>query len=513
MLWLVFNLLLIITVHGQSCADVGIVSARLEPTQAQFSFSVQTDIGDDLQHFIFLRATDPEMNLYGPVVSGMTWWNCAKDFLPPEIHSLVGVNECVIETDGCSSSSFAGVKWSEVQEGRMFWFLLEPSESDPTKYTLTTDMEIMYWDSSASQNVTIVDQFESELDETELDELGIAPPTMEIRVTNYEIGAVNSENKALIRLEMELYLSDEATWDLKSDEPPTLGSEETAFNVNEAVISKVGNDVRTWQAVLSVSVCDLSGPRTLTIVKPVLDQAVQYYVSSTLEIDMQSACPQFNPIGDLPTESSSKVYSDSSYTTEASDFYLGDIVYVCTTLSSDFGTLASAAFDSLSITQSTTTTDLTSQTTELSTSVVSTGIIETCISFTLPETLTAVPVGTPSTVSTTYSLTYTAPSTGRRLLSTDFLNSDFNINIRSSDCTYPDGKVARLGDLRTLPCQSGYGVETRKCHNHRWEMVEECSLSYLSHFSRLQSGLCVFSVLAACYFSSGLFSNFKVGKD
>merc|ERR550539_1051276 len=119
---------------------------------------------------------------------------------------------------------------------------------------------------------------------------------------------------------------------------------------------------------------------------------------------MQSACPQFNPIGALPTESSSTVYRDSSYATEASDFYLGDTVYVCTRLSSDYGTLASATFDSLSITQSTTTTDLTSQTTELSTSVVSTGNIEICISFSLPETLSASPIGTSSTVSTTYSL-------------------------------------------------------------------------------------------------------------
>merc|ERR1719317_373664 len=172
-------------------------------------------------------------------------------------------------------------------------------------------------------------------------------------------------------------------WDLLPNEPIVLESEETAFNLDEAVITKLGNDDRSWQAVLSVSVCDLSGPQALTIVKPVLDQAVQYDVSSSLEIDMQSACPQFSPIGDLPTTSSSTVYSDSSYTTEATDFFLGDTVYVCSTLSSEYGTLASVSFDSLSITQSTTT-DLTSQTTELSTSVVSTGSIEICISFPLP---------------------------------------------------------------------------------------------------------------------------------
>jgi len=512
MLWLVFNLLLIITVYGQGCTEVGVVSAILEPTATQFSFTVKIDAEDDLKHVHFLHANNPEMNLVGPVESGMTWWNCAEDIYPESIHTILGVQGCVQVANGCSTSSFATVQWWQVQEGRMFWFLLEPT-SDPNRYSLSTDIEVKYLDTSASKDVIIRDKYVSELLKTELDELGIAPPTMDIRVTEYEIGAVNSQNQALIRLEMELHLSDEVTWDLLSSEPPTLESEETAFNVNEAVITKVGNDVRTWQAVLSVSVCDLSGPRTLTVTKPVLDQAVQFTVSSTLEIDMQSACPQNNPIGDLPTESSSTVYSDASYTTENRDFYLGDTVYACTTLSSNYATLASAAFDSLSITQSTTTTDLTSQTTQLSTSVVSTGTVQTCISFTLPETLTAVPVGTPSQVSTTYSLTYTDPSTGRRLLSTDFLSSDFKINIRSSDCTYPDGKVARLGDLRTLPCQSGYGVETRKCHNHRWEMVEECSLSYLSHFSRLQSGLCVFSVLAACYFSSGFFSNFKVGKD
>merc|ERR550534_3610000 len=141
----------------------------------------------------------------------MPWWNCAVDFYPAELHDFFGVKGCVLEANGCSRSLFKGVEWSEIQEGRMFWLLLAPSETDPDMYTLTTSMEIMYWDASASQNVTLVDQFKTELDEAALVELQIAPPTMDIRVTNYEIGAVNSENKALIRLEMELYLSDEDT--------------------------------------------------------------------------------------------------------------------------------------------------------------------------------------------------------------------------------------------------------------------------------------------------------------
>lgn len=515
MKWLIFfNLLRI--VFSQTCSDIGIVSARLEPTQQELSFKVQTQQGNDLQSFVFLRATLPEMNLYGPIQSGMDWWTCSADTIPEVVWEAAGVRGCIIENNGCWSSSFAGVTWPQIQEGRMFWFLLIPDDDVEDRYTLSTTMEITYLDSQTNTNVTFEDTFTSSLDTDELDELGIIVPTMDVRVTNYEIGAIGSDGRALLLLEMRLFLSDETMWDLLPDETIVLESEETAFNLDEAVITKIGSDDRSWQAVLSVSVCDLSGPQALTIVKPVQDQAVQYDVSSSLEIDMQSACPQFSPIGDLPTTSSSTVYSDSSYTIEATDFYLGDTVYVCSTISSQFGTLASVSFDSLSITQSTTTTDLTSQTTELSTSVVSTGNIEICISFPLPETLGSSPVGLESTVSTTYSLTYTDPSTGRRLLSTDLFDSPgLSLNIRSSGCTYPNGKVAKIGDFHRLPCTNGYGVETRKCERHKWEMVEECSLSYFSQLSlsRLQTGLCVFSVLTACYFSSRFFSDVKVGKD
>jgi len=509
--WLLFNLLLKIC-FGQTCAEIGIVSARLEPTQREFSFNVQTQQGDDLEQFTFLRAGDSEMNLVGPIVSGMEWWTCSADTIPPPIWDQAGVVGCIIESDGCWSSAFGGVTWAEIQEGRMFWFLLIPSDTDPDSYTLTTEMEMIYFDSQAGESVTLVDDFSTSLDTTELDELGITVPTMDIRVTTYEIGMVNEAGRALLRLEMELYLSDENMWELLPSEALSLESEETAFNIDEAVITKIGNDDRTYEAVLTVSVCDLSSAQTLTISKPVQDQSVRYTVSSSLEIDMQSACPQFSPIGDLPTSSSSSVYSDSSLTTEATEFYLGDTVYVCSALSSDYGTLASIAFDSLSITQSTTTTDLTSQTTELSTSVVSTGNIEICTSFPLPETLSASPIGTSSTVSSTYSLTYTDPSTSRRLLSTDLFGSELSINIKSSGCTYPNGKVAKLGDFHSSPCKNGYGSESRQCQHHRWEMVEECSLSYISHLSSLQTGFCVISVLAACYFSSRL-SSAKVGRE
>jgi len=518
MTWLIFFNLLLRIVFSQTCGTIGMVSTRLEPTQQELSFKVQTQAGNDLQSFHFVGATLDEMNLNGPIASGMRWWTCAADTIPPVLHAISGVKGCIIETNGCWQSSFAGVKWEQIQEGRMFWFLLVPDETaedEEDKYTLSSTMQMTWLDASTNTNVTIDDIFTTTLDVTELDELGIIVPTMDIRVTNYEIGAI-SNGRALLLLEMELYLSDETMWDLLPNEPIVLESEETAFNLDEAVITKLGNDDRSWQAVLSVSVCDLSGPQALTIVKPVLDQAVQYDVSSSLEIDMQSACPQFSPIGDLPTTSSSTVYSDSSYTIEATDFYLGDTVYVCSTISSEYGTLASVSFDSLSITQSTTKTDLTSQTTELSTSVVSTGNIEICISFPLPEALGSSPVGLESTVSTTYSLTYTDPSTGRRLLSTDLFDSpELSLNIRSSGCTYPNGKVAKIGDFHRLPCTSGYGVETRKCERHQWEMVEGCSLSYFSQLSlsRLQTGLCVFSVLTACYFSSRFFSDIKVGKD
>jgi len=420
MTWLIFFNLLLRIVFSQPCEQVGLVATRLSPIQRELSFKVQTQAGNELNSFHFVGATKPEMDLNAPIRSGMDWWNCAGDLVPPFLHDDAGIVGCKTEIDGCWQSSFAGVTWDEVQEGRMFWFLLVPDEEEEDQYTLSSTMRITWLDAQTATNVTIDDVFTTTLNVNELDELGIIVPTMDVRVTNYEIGAVDSNGRALLLLEMELYLSDENMWSLLPDEPIELESEETAFNLDEAVISKIGNDDRSWEAVLSVSVCDLSGPQALTIVKPVLDKAVQYDVSSSLEIDMQSACPQFSPIGDLPTTSSSTVYSDSSYTIEATDFYLGDTVYVCSTISSQYGTLASVSFDSLSITQSTTTTDLTSQTTELSTSVVSTGIIETCISFTLPETLTAVPVGTPSKVSTTYSLTYTDPSTGRRLLSTDF---------------------------------------------------------------------------------------------
>jgi len=516
MTWLIFFNLLLRIVFSQTCEEIGMVQTRLEPTQQELSFKVQTQQGNDLLSFEFVDATLPEMNLYGPITATTPWWTCAEVVYPPILHEISGVKGCIIESDGCWSSSFAGVKWDQIMEGRMFWFLLVPNEEQEDQYTLSSTMRITWLDAQTGDDVTIDDIFNTTLDVNELDELGIIVPTMDVRVTNYEIGAVDSNGRALLLLEMELYLSDETMWDLLPNKPIELESEETAFNLDEAVITKIGNDDRSWQAVLSVSVCDLSGPQALTIVKPVLDQAVQYDVSSSLEIDMQSACPQFSPIGDLPTISSSTVYSDSSYTIEATDFYLGDTVYVCSTISSQYGTLASVSFDSLSITQSTTKTDLTSQTTELSTTVVSTGNIEICISFPLPETLGSSPVGLESTVSTTYSLTYTDPSTGRRLLSTDLFDSpELSLNIRSSGCTYPNGKVAKIGDFHRLPCTSGYGVETRKCERHQWEMVEGCSLSYFSQLSlsRLQTGLCVFSVLTACYFSSRFFSDIKVGKD
>ena len=58
-----------------------------------------------------------------------------------------------------------------------------------------------------------------------------------------------------------------------------------------------------------------------------------------------------------------------------------------------------------------------------------------------------------------------------------FDSPELSLNIRSSGCTYPNGKVAKIGDFHRLPCTSGYGVETRKCERHQWEMVEGCSLS------------------------------------
>ena len=91
-------------------------------------------------------------------------------------------------------------------------------------------------------NVTMDDVFTTTLNVNELDELGIIVPTMDVRVTNYEIGAVDSDGRALLLLEMELYLSDETMWDLLPDQPIELESEETAFNLDDAVISKKGSN-------------------------------------------------------------------------------------------------------------------------------------------------------------------------------------------------------------------------------------------------------------------------------
>ena len=75
----------------------------------ELSFKVQTQQGNDLQSFVFLRATLPEMNLYGPIQSGMDWWTCSADTIPEVVWEAAGVRGCIIENNGCWSSSFAGV--------------------------------------------------------------------------------------------------------------------------------------------------------------------------------------------------------------------------------------------------------------------------------------------------------------------------------------------------------------------------------------------------------------------
>jgi len=303
-----------------------------------------------------------------------------------------------------------------------------------------------------------------------------------------------------LTMTMDLYISDESTWDLEYDFLPTLDSESSAFNTDDAIITATGNS-RTYDVSLDVSVCDLSGTEVLTVVKGIQDQSVRYFSEFDLQISLGALCPSTS-IGTLPITGTSTLYSDSALSNDATEYYLGDTVYFCAAFST-YGDVASISLDSLTLTQSSTDTDVTSDTSTVTSP--SPSPTQLCISFPLPldsSTLSADVNGLSTTITGVYSLTYT-DSSRRRLQKTETIHSlDHQFSLRSSNCILDSGKIAHLGEIRTLPCPY-YGLQRQQCQNFEWHTVSEsCSNFYVGQMSAFEQFGLLISVSTLVIFSA-----------
>jgi len=509
---------------GDTCAFIPIganTAFQNDVDGAQtFTLEVVIDEHDHLTGVTFLNARLNTMDIeLGPteyIQTGDESWSCWSDGQPPWVLASGQYVNCgLLDFAGCISYRTHTFEWNELMEGLMFWFLL--SEAGGDSYSLETRVMVSYLDSQDGDIEKSVNGTWSALfSSTHLEEaFGIVLPTMEVRVTSYEIGQVTG-GIAVLDMVMELYLSNETMWDFwnnDGDNAMTLSSSDAALNAEYATINYDGG--RTWTVSLDVQVCDLAGAADLVVTKPIWDYAIKYPISSTLSIDMMAACPSTNSIGDLPTGTATNVYSDASQTTAASSFYLGDTVYACTTLSPYAGSLASVELATLMLTQSTTNIDLTSAvTTSTPTGIPGGAGKRICISFVLPESLSASLGGISTTATATYSLTY---ATSRRRLSSREHNVPFVFSVRDSGCYFEDGSVAMPGDVKRVPC-AYFGMEVQRCQNYQWETIEDtCSLFYITTKQPLlQAGFaCSVLLIFISYFSYLVQASklTKIGKD
>jgi len=511
-------------VAGDTCALIPIGTANTAfqnnvNDEQTFTLEIVIDEDDHLTGVTFLNALYNNMSIeLGPdeyIETGDPSWSCWTDGLPPWVIDDTYVNCGKLDEAGCISYRTQTFEWTELMEGLMFWFLL--SEAGGDSYSLETSVMVSYLDAADGDIEKSVNGTWSALfSSTHLEEaFGIVLPTMEVRVTSYEIGQATA-GLAVLDMVMELYLSDEDMWDFwdnDGDNAMTLSSSDAALGAEDAIITYDGN--RTWTVSLDVEVCELAGAADLVVTKPIWDYAIKYPISSTLSIDMMAACPSTNSIGDLPTGTATDVYSDASQTTAASSFYLGDTVYACTTLSPYAGSLASVELATLMLTQSTTDIDLTSAVTASAPTGIPGGAGKRiCISFVLPESLSASLGGISTTATATYSLTY---AESRRRLSSREHNVPFVFSVRDSGCHFEDGSVAMPGDVKRVPC-AYFGMEVQRCQNYQWETIEDtCSLFYITTKQPLlQAGFaCSVLLIFISYFSYLVQASklTKIGKD
>jgi len=502
----------------------GLINGQCEESNPQFSITtglqeeadpvkwtltVNKPIDDILYHIRFQNATDDSMNLEEdlPVSGDNLWWPCTKD-------GFDGWPENVLKTLFIGCNRFApgnepskacynvadmgsGVTWDEIQEGRMFWFLLE-ADPDTETYTLTSYLEVLYYSSSAGENVTTTEQTKEEgLTVTTLrDALNLDVPDLQVRTTFFQT-TVPVGGSSTVNMKVELSNNKEVEWNMNLDEDPWFATDDSG--ISGATITKGSHD-REWTISFTVDVCSVGTSTNFDLFKSLQDKSVRFEAYERVTVNLASLCASNHNIGTLPASATMSVYEDSALTSQATEFYLGDTLYINSVFTT-FSSLSSITIESASLTQDSVETDITSSMVEVSSSTTAHSS-----SLTLTESIVSGSVeGITTTLSISYTLNY---ANTRRRLTKNYEVESFKqaITIKHSGCKHTNGLFAHPGEMEKISCSfSGYKVS--ECRNNHWEIIDESQCQLL--WQKGSQSLLVLVFLFVVYFGFNRIDNLR----